>query len=43
MTGELEKIWKEVVVVQSRYHLSICWEELRKTVKIFNQETCCPS
>jgi hypothetical protein len=30
---ELEKIWKEAVVIQSRYDPGIFPEELRKTIK----------
>jgi hypothetical protein len=31
MNGELERIWKEVVVVLPKYSSSIYFEELKKT------------
>jgi hypothetical protein len=35
MTDELERIWKEVVVAQSRYYPSVCLEELMKATEFF--------
>jgi hypothetical protein len=33
MDDELERIWKEVVIAQSRYYPSICPDGLRETMK----------
>jgi hypothetical protein len=36
---ELEGNRKEAVMAQSRYHLNICMEELRKTMKHLSQDS----
>jgi hypothetical protein len=38
MIDELEGVWKEVVVTQSRYCSGIVLEELRKNTKNLSQE-----
>jgi hypothetical protein len=42
MTDELEGIWKEVLMAQSRDYLSICLEGLRKATKL-GQDSQYPS
>jgi hypothetical protein len=39
---ELKTIWKEAIVVYSKYHAGICLEELRKTTKYVSQDRQCP-
>jgi hypothetical protein len=36
MTDELERIWKDSVVVQLRHYPCICLEGLRKTMQNFS-------
>jgi hypothetical protein len=43
MIYELERIWKEVVVVHSRYCPGICPEEMRKTTGSLSEDGGCPS
>jgi hypothetical protein len=30
---EMERFWKDVIMAYSRYYLSVCLEELRKTTE----------
>jgi hypothetical protein len=43
MNDELENIWKEAVVAESRYYPSICLGGLRKTTKILSQDIWFPA
>jgi hypothetical protein len=36
---ELERTWKEVVVIKFRYYMSIYLEKLRKTIKNLSQKS----
>jgi hypothetical protein len=33
LNGELERIWKDVIIAYTRYHPGICLEVLRKSIK----------
>jgi hypothetical protein len=42
MNGELERIWKERVVVSSGHYLSVCLEGLRRTTKVLSRDSRSP-